>query len=619
MKYSVDLRDIQFQLFEWLDLGQILSAKRYSDWDAENLDLVIGEALKIAEEQLAPGNEVGDREGASWSDGAVTVPKEFHEAYKTIAEGGWIGSVNSGEFGGLDLPHSVGTAINELFTGSNMSLALVLLLTRGAGELIEHHGSEELRRLYCENLYSGEWTGTMCLTEPQAGSDVGASTTRAEPRDDGSYLITGEKIFITFGDHDMTENVVHTVLARIPGSPEGTRGLSLFVVPKFRVEPDGSLGQPNDVRCASIEHKLGIHGSPTCSMLFGQSGDCQGFLIGEANSGMTLMFEMMNSARIEVGLQGMAVAAASQQAALEFARERIQGRSLKSAGERDAGPVAIVEHPDVRRMLASSAAYVQGIRALLLQTAFYIDKSYTTEGEERSRYRSLVELLTPVCKAWGSDWGFRVTEWCLQIYGGYGYTKDYPAEQYLRDAKIASIYEGTNGIQALDFVGRKLRSDDGRPFMELLGRAREVAASAAAIPQLPGLAGLEGPAEQLAIAVDEIGEIANTMPKRDDGVLLTLLNAVPFLDMFGHMLAGCFLLEQAGVAQQKLGAIAQTKKVDLENDSGYRKLLDSDSEARYYHNKIQTAVHFGYRGLPKVRSLGVALRAGEISPELMIF
>jgi alkylation response protein AidB-like acyl-CoA dehydrogenase len=613
MKYSVDLRDVQFQLFEWLDLSEILSAKRYADWDTENLDLVIEEALKIAEEQLAPGNEVGDREGVSWSDGAVTVPKEFHEAYRTIAEGGWIGSVNSGEFGGLELPHTVGTAINEFFTGSNMSLALVLLLTRGAGELIEHHGSEELRRLYCENLYSGKWTGTMCLTEPQAGSDVGASTTRAEPRDDGSYLISGEKIFITFGDHDMTENVVHTVLARIPGSPKGTRGLSLFIVPKFRVGPDGSLGQPNDVRCASIEHKMGIHGSPTCSMLFGQSGDCQGFLIGEANSGMKLMFEMMNSARIEVGLQGMAVAAASQQAALEFAKERIQGRSLKGSAERDSGPVAIVEHPDVRRMLASSAAYVQGIRALLLQTAFYIDMSYTTEGDEQIRYRSLVELLTPVCKAWGSDWGFRVTEWCLQIYGGYGYTKDYPAEQYLRDAKIASIYEGTNGIQALDFVGRKLRIDDGRPFMEMLSRAREVAASAVAMPEL------KGPAEQLAIAVDEIGEIANTMPKRNDGVLLTLLNAVPFLDMFGHMLAGCFLLEQAGVAQQKLGAIAKTKNVDLDEDSGFRQLLDSDSEARFYHNKIQTAVHFGYRGLPQVKSLGVALRAGEISPELMIF
>jgi alkylation response protein AidB-like acyl-CoA dehydrogenase len=612
MKYSVDLRDIRFQLFEWLDLQQVLSAKRYSDWDVENLDLVIGEALKIAEEELAPGNDIGDREGASWTDGIVKVPVEYQSAYKTIAEGGWIGSVNSGQFGGLDLPHSVGTVINEFFTGANMSLALVLLLTRGAGELIEHHGTEQMRRLFCENLYSGKWTGTMCLTEPQAGSDVGASTTRAEPRDDGSYLISGEKIFITFGDHDMTENVVHAVLARIPGSPAGSKGLSLFVVPKFRVESDGSLGDPNDVTCASIEHKMGIHGSPTCTMLFGQAGGCQGFLLGEVDSGLKLMFEMMNAARIEVGLQGLAVAAASHQAALGFAKERLQGRHWDRGSDRGTGPVPIIEHPDVRRMLASSAAYVEGIRALLLQTAFYIDRSYTTEGDEQHRYRSLVELLTPVCKAWGSDWGFRVTEWCLQVYGGYGYTKDYPAEQYLRDAKIASIYEGTNGIQALDLVTRKLRLDNGQPFMDLLSRARKAASSVVSI------GALEAPAGHLESAVDVIGGVLQSMPKHSDATLLTLMNAVPFLDMFGHVLAGCFLFEQAAIANQKLVAIAEKKGVPLDPGAEYRQLLDSDRDARFYHNKIQTAAYFGYRGLPNVAALGVALRAGEISCETMV-
>jgi len=613
MKYEVDLRDVRFQLFKWLDLTQVLSAPRFSDWEIENLELVVGEALKIAQEELAPGNEIGDREGATWSAGEVTVPKEFHQGYRTIAEGGWIGCVNSSEFGGLELPHTVGTVINEFFTGANMSLALVFLLTRGAGELIEHHGSDELRRLYCANLYSGRWTGTMCLTEPQAGSDVGASTTRAEPQDDGTYLVSGEKIFITFGDHDLAENIVHMVLARLPDSPPGTRGLSLFLIPKIRVESDGSLGATNDVKCGSIEHKLGIHGSPTCSMLFGQSGGCQGFLIGEPESGMRLMFEMMNAARIEVGLQGLAVAAASHQAAVEFARERIQGRHWDPSHESGREPVAIIQHPDVRRMLATAAAYVEGIRALLLQTAFFIDRVNTCEGDERASFQALVELLTPVCKAWGSDWGFRVTEWCLQVYGGYGYTKDYPAEQYLRDAKIASIYEGTNGIQALDLIGRKLHLDGGRPFATLLGRARQAADRAAAVEAL------EGAAEQLEIAVDEVERSAGVFSGDDEGTLLALLDAVPFLDMFGHLLAGCFLIEQAVVAQAELETIAESKGADLGAEGERTELLESDTDARYYHNKVQTAVHFAYRGLPLVRALGVPLQAGETSPQTMVF
>ncbi|MEJ2084749.1 MAG: acyl-CoA dehydrogenase [Acidobacteriota bacterium] len=613
MKYLVDLRDVRFQLFEWLDLSQVLSASRFSDWETESLELVVAEALKIAQEELAPGNEIGDREGALWSDGVVTVPKEFHQGYRTIAEGGWIGCVNSSEYGGLDLPHAVGTVINEFFTGANMSLALVFLLTRGAGELIEHHGSEDLRRLYCANLYAGKWTGTMCLTEPHAGSDVGASTTRAEPQDDGTYLVSGEKIFITFGDHDLVDNVVHMVLARLPDSPPGTRGLSLFLVPKIRVESDGSLGATNDVVCGSIEHKMGIHGSPTCSMLFGQAGACQGFLIGEPESGMRLMFEMMNAARIEVGLQGMAVAAASHQSALAFAKERVQGRHWDRSSEHGKDPVAIIEHPDVRRMLSTSAAYAEGIRALLLQTAFFIDKLQTCEEDERASFQALVELLTPVCKAWGSDWGFRVTEWCLQVYGGYGYTKDYPAEQYLRDAKIASIYEGTNGIQALDLIGRKLLLDGGRPFATLLGRARRAADAAAAEETL------EGAAQQLEIAVDEVERSAQVFSGDEQGMLLALLDAVPFLDMFGHVLAGCFLIEQALVAEAQLDIIAEAKGVDLDAEGERTKLLESDADARYYHNKVQTAVHFAYRGLPRVRALGVALQAGETSPQSMVF
>lgn len=608
MDYDVDLRDVMFQLFEWLPTEKLLAADRFGDWDRESVEMAIQEALKIAQEQLAPTNEEGDRTGSSLEDGRVSVPEPFGPAYRTLAEGGWIGCVNSSEFGGLELPHVVGTVANELFAGSNLSISLVMLLTRGAAELIEDFGSDEMRGLFCQKLYSGRWTGTMCLTEPGAGSDVGASVSKAIPQDNGRYLISGEKIFITYGDHDLTDNVVHTVLARLPEAPPGTKGLSLFVVPKFRVEPDGSLGEPNDVVCGGIEHKLGIHGSPTCSMLFGPNNKCEGFLLGEPNKGMKLMFQMMNSARLEVGLQGAAVAGAAHRAALAFAKERLQSRHWSKMGDPEAPPVAIVEHPDVRRMLATSGAYVQAMRALLLQTAYYIDMSHVAEGEERERFHSYVEVLTPICKAWGSDWGFRVTEWCLQVYGGYGYTKDYPAEQYLRDAKIASIYEGTNGIQALDLVGRKLRLRDGEAVRELLGLAGATVKKLADDPELGEVGALLGQ------ALGEIGEVTTALGKRPDAMLLMLLNAVPFLDMVGNTLAAHYLLEQAFIARSALQALLEERGVAAEDEEAYRELLAGDREAAFYHNKIQTAIHFGYRVLPQVGALAVALKAGELAP-----
>ena len=613
MAYNVDIRDVKFQLFEWLDLEGILGQERFADWDRENIELVLGEALKIAQEQLDPANEPGDREGARLEDGKVTVPEVYQKPYQTIAEGGWVGSVNNPEYGGLGLPHLVGVAINELFSGSNMSLSLVLLLTRGAGELIEHHGTDEMRRLFCERLYTGHWTGTMCLTEPHAGSDVGASTARAELLGDGRYSISGEKIFITFGDHDMTDNVIHTVLARVPGAPTGTKGLSLFVVPKVRVEPDGSLGEANDVVCGGIEDKLGIHGSPTCSIVFGPNGGCEGFLVGEENGGMKLMFEMMNAARLEVGLQGLAVAAAAQRAALAYAKERVQSRHWTQVADPNAAPVAIIEHPDVRRMLQTSQAYVEGMRALLLETAKFIDLAHLADGEEAERCQAYVELLTPVCKAWASDWGFRVTEWCLQVYGGYGYIKDYPAEQYLRDAKIVSIYEGTNGIQALDLVGRKLLAHGGRPFKELLGRVESTVQRLQKDPELAG------PGLQLATALAAIGEVATEVPQRPDGNQIMMLNAVPFLDMLGHTLAGSFLLEQALLAREKLQVILEEEGVDSDAEGAYTSLLASDQEAAFLHNKIQTAIHFAYRGLPLVKALGIAVESGEMSPVEAVF
>ncbi len=605
MEYRVDIRDLKFQLLDWLPTEELLATERYAHWDRDSVGMVVDQALEIAQQSLGPANEDGDRVGAIWQDGKVTVPPSFHPAYATLCEGGWIAASTSLDLGGLGLPHAVTTTVNELFSGANLSLSLLTLLTSGTAHLIEASGGPKLRDQVCEKMFSGQWGGTMCLTEPQAGSDVGASTTSAVRQDDGSYLISGEKIFITFGEHDLTENIVHAVLARTPDAPAGTRGLSLFMVSKFRIADDGSLGQANDVHCASIEHKLGIHGSPTCSMVFGQQGACQGFLLGEEGFGMRLMFQMMNEARIEVGVQSVGVAGAAHQAAYNYAKERLQMRHWMGGGERQ---VPIVEHPDVRRMLLTSSAYVQAMRALLLRTSYYVDKTRVTEGDERERYQGLLELLTPVCKAWASDWSFRVTEWSLQVFGGYGYTKDYPAEQYLRDAKIASIYEGTNGIQALDFVARKLPSRGAA--------ARELLTAAATTAQQLTEGALAGSAALLGAAVGTFSEIVQQLPARDDGRLLTVLNAVPIVDAFGTLLGAHFLLEQAAIADRRLNELLAEK--GIEGDDARRELLNNQ-DAAFLHNKIQAAILFCHRALPTIEAYSVAIRAGETASVDAVF
>ncbi len=608
MEYKVDLRDVKFQLFEWLPTTKLLEAERFAEWDEENVSMVLDEALKIAQEQLAPTNVDGDRIGAQYKDGKVTLPESFKPAYQTLCEGGWVGIVANPEYGGMGLPEVVGSAVNEFLFGANMALSLQILLTRGAGVMIESFGTEEMKRLYVEKLFSGEWAGTMCLTEPQAGSDVGATKTKAVKQDDGSYLISGEKIFITSGDHDLCDNIIHLVLARVPGAPVGTKGISLFVVPKIRVNPDGTLGEPNDVYTAGIEEKMGIHGSPTCSLVFGQNDACQGFLLGEENQGMKLMFNMMNAARIEVGLQGGAVAGAAHQAALAYAKERLQSRHWTKFADHSAPQVPIIEHPDVRRMLLWCKAYTEAIRSILLITSYYIDMTHATEGEERDRYQSYVNVLTPICKAWGSHWGLMVTNTALEVFGGYGYTSEYPAEQYMRDAKIACIYEGTNGIQALDFVARKLPMKGGKPIVELMGMAERTFRKLKDDPQF-----ME-PAWMLAGALKTMQTISKELQKRPDGILLTLLDAFPMLDMFGTILGAHFLLEQATIARKKLGAILAEKGVDASDEKAYKAALADDAEARFYHDKIQTAIHFCYRALPAVAAHATAIRSGELAP-----
>jgi len=611
MKYLDDDRDVRFNLLEWLDLDALLKAGPYAEVDRDQLGMVLDEALKVARGSVAACNEVGDRVGARFEHGKVELPEGFAEAFRDLAEGGWISATMNPEFGGMGLPESVGTGISEFLMGANTALGLKALLTRGAAHLIETFGSDALKNTFCERMYSGEWTGTMCLTEAGAGSDLGALNTKAVRQADGSYLITGEKIFITSGDHELTPNIIHAVLARTPGAPAGPKGISLFVVPKVRVNADGTLGEPNDVACAGIEHKLGIHGSPTCSLVFGTNNGSQGFLLGQEEQGLAHMFQMMNAARWEVGVQGLGNASAAHQAALAYARERLQGRG-PSAGK-TSGQSLIIEHPDVRRSLLLQSAYVQAMRALVTYTAWCMDMAHVSEGEERDRWQGLVELFTPISKAWCSDWGFRVTEWALQVYGGYGYTMDYPAEQYLRDCKIASIYEGTNGIQALDLVGRKFKMQGGRPVKDLMKLAGDAAQS------LTGDPVLGASARQLMDAVKALDAVLTQLPTRENAAVLTILNAVPILDMLGHVVGGYLLLQQAELATQKAASLMKERGVDAHDPAALRALWSTSREAAFYQNKVQAAIHFAHRGLPLVAAHAVALLGGETAPMEAVF
>jgi alkylation response protein AidB-like acyl-CoA dehydrogenase len=496
-------------------------------------------------------------------------------------------------------------AVDDLFFGANISLNLGMLLTPGAAHLIEAFGSQEQKDLFCERMYTGQWGGTMCLTEPQAGSDVGAAKTKARKDGDG-YLIEGEKIFITFGDHDLTENIIHLVLARVEGAPSGTKGLSLFIVPKIRVNPDGSLGEPNDVVCSSIEHKMGIHGSPTCTMTFGSNGDCRGWLVGEENKGMRAMFQMMNEARMGVGMQGAALANASYQAALAYAKERTQGSHIMRFKDPNAPRVPITEHPDVRMMLLRQKAYAEGCRSLLLFAGFCHDRAATaTDEKDGERYRALEDFLTPICKAYCTDMGFRVTEWGIQIHGGYGYLQDYPVEQHMRDSKIASLYEGTNGIQALDLVGRKMPQKNGQCLRAISGMIKAFLAEHRDHPVF------KSQVAELAKARETWSNVNRAMAaaasKRD--LMMPLLGATTYLALCGDLLLAYFLLDQAVKAWAKLERLCRESGGTVGDDEEEALFADSETlanfartteEGRFLDGKIKTARFFIANELPNM-------------------
>ena len=465
MSYSPPVEEQKFLLRHIVGIDELSGHNAFAEASSDLADAVVEGAGAFAAGEFAPLSRVGDRVGAKWSGEGVTMPPGFREAYRAYVEGGWGTLAGPVEHGGQGLPLSLATVVMEDLGSANMGFSLVMMLTPGAVEALKHHGSEELKRQWLPRLITGEWTGTMNLTEPQAGSDVGALKTRAEPNGDGSYRLFGQKIFITFGEHDLADNIVHLVLARLPDAPPGTRGISLFLVPK--VLPDGSR---NDVSCVSIEHKLGIHASPTCVMSYGEESGATGWLIGEENGGMRAMFTMMNNARLNVGLQGVSIAEAATQQAVAFALERVQG-------SREGRPARIVEHPDVRRMLLRMKALTQAARALAYYTASQTDRA--TLGDDHARTRA--DLLTPLVKAYGTDVGVEVTSLGVQVHGGMGYVEETGAAQHYRDARISPIYEGTNGIQAADLVGRKLGLEGGEVLRRLLDDVRRDAADETAL------------------------------------------------------------------------------------------------------------------------------------------
>ena len=461
--YKAPLDHYRFLMHEVLDVGQLSKLPGLEDMTLETLDSVMEEAGKLCEEVAAPLNLSGDTEGCLYENGAVTTPKGFKQAYDTMCVGGWAGLTADPEFGGMGIPHAIGTAFEEMMSGANMSFGMFAGLSQGAYRAIEMHGTPQQKALYLNKLSSGVWSGTMCLTESQCGTDLGLIKTKAVPNGDGSFKITGSKIFISAGEHDLTENIVHLVLAKLPDAPEGTRGISLFVVPKFMPVGEGAeatVGARNGVRCGSIEHKMGIKASPTCVINFDEA---TGWLVGAPHKGMRAMFTMMNAARLGVALQGLGIGEVAYQNALIYANDRLQGRALKGAAAPEKPADPLIVHPDIRRMLMTMKAFTEGARALGLWIGMNLDiAQHGADAKAREEADELVSLMTPILKAYFTDVGFDTTNLAMQVYGGHGYIHEWGMEQFVRDARITQIYEGANGVQALDLVGRKLPQNTGR-------------------------------------------------------------------------------------------------------------------------------------------------------------
>jgi hypothetical protein len=551
-----DRRDVDFVLYEQLQVEELSKHDLFAEFNKKTIDLIVSEARNLALKEILPTQEEGDRLGTRFENGRVTVPESFHKAWELFKEGEWLAMIEDPEWGGQGMPRAVALAASDYMNGANFAFMMYPGLTHGAGKLVETFGTEKQKNLFLKKMYTGEWTGTMMLTEPEAGSDVGALTTTAVKNEDGTYSITGNKIFISSGEHDLAENIIHPVLARIEGAPEGTSGISLFIVPKIWVNDDGSLGEPNDVTCTGVEEKMGIHGNATCSMSLGSKGKCRGMLLGEENKGMRSMFLMMNEARLLVGIQGFACASAAYMHAVNYARQRVQGRHLLNMIDKSAPSVPIIQHPDVRRMLLTMKAYVEGMRSLLYYVGMCDDRiSVADSEEEKARFKGLIDLLIPIAKGYVSDRAFDVCNLGVQIFGGYGYIKEYPMEQLLRDCRITPIYEGTNGIQAMDLLGRKLGLDQGKPIMDLMGEIQNTIAAAKANDRVNEYAG------KVEAALNKLGEVALHLGKTamSPQVMAAFAHAYPFMEVSGDVVMSWLLLWRATIAAEKLDNGAKKK------------------------------------------------------------
>jgi alkylation response protein AidB-like acyl-CoA dehydrogenase len=561
-----DLRDIDFALFEQLNIEELSEHEIFADFNKKTIKMIISEARKLAIKEILPTNKSGDEEGCTFESGVVKAPESFHKIYDLYKEGEWLAMTEDPDVGGGGMPHTVYLAANELFMAANLSFMLYSGLTHGAGKLVETFGTDNQKELFLKKMYSAEWAGTMLLTEPEAGSDVGALTTTATRNEDGTFSISGNKIFISGGEHDLTENIIHPVLARIEGAPEGTRGISLFLVPKFRVNDDGSLGEFNDVICTGIEEKMGLHGNATASLTLGTKGNCVGTLLGEENKGMRAMFVMMNEARQLVGQQGFSLASASYISALNYARERVQSANILKPKD---GGVPIIQHPDVRRQLMIMKAYVDSLRSLIYFSGTIFDAVKTAENaDEKHKLENLVAILTPIVKGYITDKALEVSSHAVQVYGGYGYTKEYPVEQFMRDSRILMIYEGTNGIQALDLFMRKLKMEDGKPFMDFLARIQKSIDDAKSVPATQQLAAkVEASLNAYQDVIVKLGKAAAS-----DKVLNTLAHATPLLEVTGDLVVSWMLLWRAVVASRALEE--KPKKKDIEFYTGQQKTAE---------------------------------------------
>ncbi len=568
-----DQRDIDFVLYEQLQIDRLLKTDRYAAFTRQMFDMVVKEARNLAVREILPTYTECDREGVHYDSGTVRVPECLRKPHQLLAEGEWGALTEDPAYGGQGLPFTIAQAALEYLIGANYVLMTYPILGHGAGKMIDLFGTEKQKTLFLKNLYSGIWGGSMLLTEPGAGSDVGALTTSARPMDDGTWEITGSKIFITNGEQNLTENIIHPVLARIEGAPAGTKGISLFIVPKIWVNDDGTLGEANDIVCTGVEEKMGLHGSPTCSMALGSKGRCRGFLLGKPNQGMEIMFHMMNEVRLEVGTQAFTSANLAFRHALDYARQRRQGRSIENLADHGAEQVPIIQHPDVRRMLLKMKSYVEGMRSLIYYVAFCFDRIQTeTDPGNIERCRNVVDVLTPIVKAYCSEKGFDVCVEAMQVFGGYGYTREYPVEQMVRDCKIASIYEGSNGIQAMDFLGRKLSMKKGRLLEALI---QEIRATLADVKPRERLSDLSKELEK-AVALLETTCRQTCGAVFSDQAASAFACAHPLMEAAGDVVMAWMLLWRAGIADGKW----------------------EGRESAFYKGKIKTAQFFIRTQLP---------------------